>query len=152
MFVEEQGVPVELEYDEHDAAALHFLVYCTDHHDGDSVGCGRDTVDRGEGDRARNAGDDGSNPRPIAASRMVRFDERSMKIGRMAVLAEARGSGAGRAMLDHLVDRARALGVARAVLNAQAYVVAFYEKAGFLTVGPGHVEAGIPHQFMERMI
>lgn len=126
VFVEGQGVPIDLEYDAHDATAYHCLVF---------------RKAEGEGEEL-----------PVAASRLVRIDETSVKIGRMAVLEAARGSGAGRAMLDHLLERARARGATRAVLNAQAQVIGFYEKAGFRSVGPGHVEAGIPHQYMERAI
>ncbi|MEM6639889.1 MAG: GNAT family N-acetyltransferase [Pseudomonadota bacterium] len=70
------------------------------------------------------------------------------KIGRMAVLAAARGQQAGAAILTHLVSVARARGQARVVLNAQCHALTFYERAGFVAEGPRFDEAGIAHQRM----
>ena len=69
-------------------------------------------------------------------------------IGRMAVLKEWRGQGAGRAMLRRLIDAARARGDREVVLSAQVHAVGFYRAEGFETEGPVYEEAGIPHQEM----
>jgi predicted GNAT family N-acyltransferase len=47
-----------------------------------------------------------------------------------------------------LIDAARQRGVARVILNAQTYAIAFYEKAGFEAVGAEFLDAGIPHRRM----
>jgi predicted GNAT family N-acyltransferase len=70
------------------------------------------------------------------------------RIGRMAVLRELRGSGAGRAVLDALLAAARARGDREAVLSAQVSAIGFYRRAGFVESGPAFVEAGIGHQEM----
>ena len=71
------------------------------------------------------------------------------KIGRVAVLAEARGTGIGaaliRAALDHL---RRTPGITRASLGAQTHAIGFYEKLGFVAHGPEYDDAGIPHRDM----
>lgn len=69
-------------------------------------------------------------------------------IGRMAVLREQRGSGAGRAVLLALLERARSRGMPEAILSAQTHALGFYERAGFTAVGPEFMEAGIPHREM----
>ncbi len=71
------------------------------------------------------------------------------KIGRMAVLQEFRGQGIGLAILDFLLQRARALGLRQAQLNAQTHALAFYERVGFVAGGPEFDEAGIPHRHMQ---
>lgn len=71
-------------------------------------------------------------------------------IGRMAVLREWRGRGAGGALLEHLVARARAHGHALARLNAQVHAIPFYEAHGFAACGAVFDEAGIPHRAMSR--
>jgi ElaA protein len=74
------------------------------------------------------------------------------KVGRMAVLREWRGSGAGRAILRALMDEAGARGSARVVLHAQVHAIGFYERNGFRVVGDEFDEAGIPHRRMERAL
>ena len=66
-------------------------------------------------------------------------------IGRMAVLAHCRGRGVGRLVLETLMARAKARGMATAVLNAQMLAVPFYTKSGFTARGPVFMEAGIEH-------
>jgi predicted GNAT family N-acyltransferase len=70
-------------------------------------------------------------------------------IGRMAVLPAWRRRGVGSALLTALIAMARSRGDAGIVLHAQAYVVAFYRRAGFVAIGEPFMEAGIPHVRME---
>jgi len=70
------------------------------------------------------------------------------RIGRMAVLAECRGRGVGRAILDALIDLGHRDGVPRLFLSAQCHAIPFYEKSGFVAEGPVYLEAGIDHRHM----
>nr|WP_221301370.1 GNAT family N-acetyltransferase [Pseudoxanthomonas broegbernensis] len=70
------------------------------------------------------------------------------RIGRMAVLASARGRGIGRALLDALVEEARRRGWPEVSLHAQCHALPFYARAGFVPFGPGFEEAGIGHRQM----
>lgn len=69
-------------------------------------------------------------------------------IGRMAVLREWRGQGVGAAMLQMLLDQARAMGYAEVELHAQTHAIAFYEKHGFTVCGDEFDECGIAHRTM----
>jgi len=69
-------------------------------------------------------------------------------IGRMAVLKELRGRGAGRALLRALIGAARGRGDRDVVLNSQVHALGFYGAEGFEAEGPVYEEAGIPHQVM----
>jgi predicted GNAT family N-acyltransferase len=119
VFVDEQHVPAEEEVDEHDRT---------------------DPAARHAVIRAGAA--------VVAAGRYYRSPEGSAQIGRMAVLANARGRGIGRVLLDALVADARARGYAQATLNAQDHAVGFYAKAGFSAFGETLVECDIVHQPM----
>lgn len=73
-------------------------------------------------------------------------------IGRMAVLAAARGGGVGSAVLVALVDEARRRGHADAVLSAQTHAVPFYERHGFRPEGGVYLDCDIPHVTMRRRL
>jgi predicted GNAT family N-acyltransferase len=113
VFVVEQNIPVELEWDGIDPECIHALA--TDDY-GDPIGTGR-----------------------------LRADG---QIGRVAVLAEWRSRGVGRAILEALVGEARRQRLPEAMLNAQSYASGFYAKSGFEVAGNQFTEAGIPHVAM----
>jgi len=73
-------------------------------------------------------------------------------IGRMAVLKEWRGRGAGRALLRRLVGAARARGDRVVLLSAQVHALGFYRAEGFEPEGAVYQEAGIPHQAMRMRL
>lgn len=74
------------------------------------------------------------------------------KIGRVAVLPQYRGTGAGLAIMHRLVDLARERGFTEVYLNAQTTARGFYERLGFRADGPEFDEVGIPHQRMRRAV
>lgn len=113
VFVEEQKVPPELEWDEDDIEAFHALA-----------------VD-----------DDG---RPVGTGRLTRDG----RIGRMAVLPDWRDRGVGRAILVHLMDRAREAAMSEILLNAQVTAIGFYRRFGYIEEGEEFMDAGIPHRRM----
>ncbi len=71
-------------------------------------------------------------------------------IGRMAVLARARGTGVGGVLLQGLMAQARTRGHAAVELSAQTHAAPFYTAHGFTLVGEEFVEAGIPHVDMRH--
>jgi predicted GNAT family N-acyltransferase len=121
VFVEEQGVPLDLEIDEHDRddpAARHALV--------------RSGVDA------------------VATGRFYDAGEATAQIGRMAVLAPWRGQGAGALLLAALTAEAGRAGFRRARLDAQVHAIGFYHRAGYREDGERLWDAGILHQPMSR--
>lgn len=73
-------------------------------------------------------------------------------IGRMAVLAEWRARGVGRALFEGLLEEAAAAGMTQLALHAQTTALGFYRRFGFAEDGPEFVEAGLPHQAMRRTL
>ncbi|HUA32755.1 MAG TPA: GNAT family N-acetyltransferase [Candidatus Binataceae bacterium] len=87
---------------------------------------------------------------PVGTGRMLPHGEHEIKIGRMAVLRELRGSGIGREILEFLMNAARARGFRVAVLHAQLTAEGFYLRSGYIPIGDVFEEAGIAHRKMER--
>jgi len=131
VFVVGQGVPVDLERDELDAAADHAVARDAA---GAVVGTGRLVDGRIDQESRLEPGTPGT----------------VGTVGRMAVAAQARGSGTGRALLDLLVRRAVERGLPAVELHAQLHARAFYERAGFTPFGEVYLEAGIEHLGMRR--
>ncbi|NNJ95446.1 MAG: GNAT family N-acetyltransferase [Halobacteria archaeon] len=117
VFVVEQDIPAQLEWDGLDAGCCHALALL----------------------------DDG---RAVATGRLMPDG----RLGRMAVLAEWRGRGIGRAILEHLVARARCRHLNGVYLHAQISSAGFYRKAEFEVRGDPFEEAGIAHVEMARKL
>jgi predicted GNAT family N-acyltransferase len=70
------------------------------------------------------------------------------QIGRMAVLADFRHKGVGKAILLRLLELAQSQNILRISLHAQVSAIPFYEKLGFVAQGSIYEEAGIAHRNM----
>ena len=86
---------------------------------------------------------------PIGTARLL-IEGTTGKIGRVALLAAARGTGAGAALMRAALDELKARGCTTAKLGAQTHALGFYEKLGFTAYGPDYDDAGIPHRDMKR--
>ncbi|GAB1478004.1 GNAT family N-acetyltransferase [Paracoccaceae bacterium] len=85
--------------------------------------------------------------RPMGSARIIPCEGYG-KIGRVCVLAEARGTGLGAALMREAVQECRRLGLKTARLGAQTHALGFYEALGFQAIGPVFDDAGIPHREM----
>jgi predicted GNAT family N-acyltransferase len=85
----------------------------------------------------------------VGCGRMLRHGE-EIKIGRMAVLRDRRGTGIGRRVLEFLMEAARRQGYRKAILHAQLTAEGFYLRNGYIPVGEIFEEAGIAHRLMEH--
>ncbi|WP_108643852.1 GNAT family N-acetyltransferase [Fuscovulum blasticum] len=85
---------------------------------------------------------------PVGTARLLVQGETG-KIGRVCVLAQARGTGLGAALIRAALDELRRQpGVVKARLGAQTHALGFYERLGFTATGPEYMDAGIPHRDM----
>ena len=124
VFVEEQGVPIELENDAFDAspqACVHVLAVI----DGTPAGTGR----------------------------WIPYKPHTAKIQRLAVLPEYRGRGTGRKLLQELERQAQLAGMRTCILDSQCHAEPFYLKLGYVTISEQPFEeAGILHVRMQKRL
>lgn len=113
VFMQEQGVSAEQEWDGLDEACHHALALSAS---GEAIGCGRITPDG--------------------------------HIGRVAILPEWRRQRIGSAILEILLDYARAQHYEHVDLNAQVQAIPLYENFGFEVAGDEFMDANIPHRKM----
>lgn len=133
VFVVEQEVPADIEYDAHDGAdaeTVHVLALTGD---GLPLGTGRLLYG-------------------AAAAGKTGGDETVGSLGRLAVSREARGLGVGAALVRAIEDAARERGLRAVDLHAQTHALGFYERLGYDAYGPEFPDAGIPHQAMRRAL
>ncbi|MFI5974563.1 GNAT family N-acetyltransferase [Streptomyces sp. NPDC051452] len=130
VFVVEQGVAEDIEYDAYDAGAVHVLAI---REDGLPLGTGR--LLHGAAAAGKTGGD------PAVGS-----------LGRLAVSREARGLGVGAALVRAIEDAARARGLTAVDLHAQTHALGFYERLGYVAYGPEFPDAGIAHRAMRRAL
>ncbi len=140
VFVEEQGVPEDLEMDGRDGESIHFVAYDADAAAGESS----------ERDDADDPGPD--NRRPIGAGRLREVGDGVGKVERIAVLQPHRGEGAGREIMRTLETTAAERGLSKLVMHAQTPVEEFYRKLGYETTSDEFEEAGIAHVEMAKSL
>lgn len=120
VFVIEQGVPLEIELDDADDRAIHFVAISGR----EVIGTARLVVEGKTGQR------------------------KSGKIGRMAVRKEWRGKGVGTALIDFIKKSSKKKRLIALYLHAQESALSFYRRLGFNPEGDRFYEAGIPHRKM----
>ncbi|WEO97978.1 GNAT family N-acetyltransferase [Streptomyces sp. FXJ1.172] len=130
VFVREQGVAEDLEYDSYDAGAVHVLAV---REDGVPLGTGR----------LLHGG-------PAVAK--TGADASVGSLGRLAVSRAARGLGVGAALVRAIEDAARARGLTAVDLHAQTQALGFYERLGYVAYGLEFPDAGMPHRAMRRAL
>lgn len=81
----------------------------------------------------------------IAAARVYPLDEKSYKIGRMAVKKEYRGQYVGDLIIKTLQDKIVTLGGIEAVVEAQLHAKGFYTYEGYTADGEAFEIEGVPH-------
>lgn len=121
VFIVEQGVPESVEVDEWDA-----------------LGAARHVLIREAG-------------RAVATGRFRRYDDRTAKLQRIAVLQEGRGQGFGQRVVTALEACAKEEGYEAVILDAQCHAEGFYKRLGYRTVSPEpFLEEGILHVLMRK--
>ncbi len=88
---------------------------------------------------------------PIAAGRFRVVDGYG-KVERICVLKEARGTGAGKEIMNQIENFAAKTGLEKLKLNAQTHAIPFYERLGYEVVSDEFLDAGIPHKTMIKRL
>jgi predicted GNAT family N-acyltransferase len=120
VFVEEQGVPIEDEFDEFDnlnGQCEHLLVYFEEQ----PVGTGR-----------------------------IRWVNEFGKLERICILEPYRKFGLGKVIITALEEIAQGRGVKKVKLHGQTQAEGFYKKLGYQTSSSVFIEDGIPHLLMKK--
>ncbi|TAE27803.1 MAG: GNAT family N-acetyltransferase [Cytophagales bacterium] len=123
VFVEEQNVPAEEEYDEFENSSRHFLAKHQETN-GLSLPCG---------------------------TARWRRTSKGVKLERFAVRKEFRGKGVGKALVKAVLDNVFSLQpepIESIYLHAQVTAIPLYEGFGFKAVGPMFEECAIQHYKM----
>jgi predicted GNAT family N-acyltransferase len=114
VFVNEQGIAPEDEWDTDDDTALHAVMFDV-------------------------------NGQALGNARLLQPSATIAKVGRMAVLKDARGNGYGARLLQALIRCARQRSHKEVRLSAQRTAEGFYAAHGFVAMGEPFDEVGIPH-------
>ncbi|WP_368657052.1 GNAT family N-acetyltransferase [Metabacillus halosaccharovorans] len=120
VFVEEQSVPLEDEFDQFDTLnglCEHILV----HYNDQPVGTGR-----------------------------IRVVDDAGKLERICILKPFRKFGLGKVIIKALEEIAEEKGVLQVKLHGQTQAEGFYKKLGYQTSSPIFMEDGIPHILMVK--
>ncbi|WP_249593838.1 GNAT family N-acetyltransferase [Peribacillus frigoritolerans] len=118
VFVEEQGFPLEFEFDEYDAlnaSSEHILVYY--------------------------------NEKPVGTGRLRVVDGLG-KLERICILEPYRKFGLGKIILKTLEEIAKEQGITQVKLHGQTQAEGFYKKLGYRTSSDVFMEDGGPHLLM----
>ena len=89
--------------------------------------------------------------RVVGTLRLVSQGE-NVKMGRLVVRKSHRKRGLGRWMMDAALKTAAEKGYKKMLIEAQTYVVSFYENLGFEITSGEYMDAGIPHKKMRKML
>ena len=122
VFVEEQGVPLEDEFDGFDILnehSEHILVYY--------------------------------NEQPVGTGR-VRWVDGFGKLERICILEPYRKFGLGKVIINTLEEIAKEKGTAKVKLHGQTQAEGFYKKLGYETSSSIFMEDGIPHILMIKQL
>lgn len=121
VFVDEQKVDPEIEYDEYDELNRHDVIHLSAIIQNETVGTLR-LIKKGD----------------------------TLKVGRVAVLKTHRKQGIGLKLMDYAQKYACNNGFQYLELGAQLSAIPFYEKSGYEAYGPIFLDANIEHRMMKK--
>ncbi len=128
VFIDEQGVPEDVEWDGLDPQARHFLAL------GPAIGHAPPAT-----------------PIPLGTARMRIVGDHA-KAERVAVQRAARQHGVGRLLMLALEAHARRQRLPAVLLHAQLTAIPFYERLGYRAHGEIFLSAGIDHRAMTKLL
>lgn len=120
VFVDEQDVDEDIEYDGRDDESIHFVITDTE------------------------------TDIPAGTARLRTTGDGTGKPERVAVRQAYRDEGLGRRLMELIETEAREKGCERSLLHAQTHVIDFYRGLGYEVTSEEFEEAGISHVEMEK--
>ncbi len=81
----------------------------------------------------------------VGTGRLIKLDEKTFKLGRIAVKKTMRGQHLGEKIVNALVEKGKSLGAEVLRISAQTYAVPFYEKLGFAVCSAEFMDENLPH-------
>lgn len=122
VFIQEQGVPENLEIDANENQCHYLVLY----------NCEGKAI--------------------ATARILLKDEGKTAKIQRVAVIKEARHNGIGTQIMEATTQAAKTLGATTASLSSQTNALGFYEKLGFTVCSDVYDDAGIPHKDMKKSL
>ena len=92
------------------------------------------------------------NDRSAATCRIIKRDDNSFLIGRIAVRKSFRERGYGSEIVRAAEEYIKSLNGSLIYIHAQIRAMEFYKKLGYLPIGEPDEDEGCPHQMMFRKI
>lgn len=126
VFMDEQGFECEFGPEDEHPDMIHIAAY----EDGTLAGCARIF--------------------PSSLEENARTEDGKWVFGRLAVLPEGRGNGAGSAILAEGERLAKAAGATSMILHAQCVAQPFYQKSGYEAFGPIELDEHVEHRWMRK--
>lgn len=117
VFINEQQIPAELEFDNQEDNRVHYVGYQVDNA-GESV--------------------------PATTAR-IHEQHDNWHIERVATVKDLRGNGFAKQLLTKIIQDAREKDISVVALGAQLHATGFYEELGFVQQGDVFMDAGIEH-------
>lgn len=84
---------------------------------------------------------------PTGVGRIV-IDYNTAIIGRLGIIKEYRGKGAGLFLMQNIIQYCEKHGFKKILLGAQEHALNFYKKLGFEIISEKYMDANIPHYKM----
>ncbi|RNF07775.1 actyltransferase-like protein [Trypanosoma rangeli] len=140
VFVQEQGVPVSIEQDDHNPSDVHFVLY--------------------EEDNPQQQQQQQQKSCPVAAARLRvvthcgihAYDAPVAKVERVCVLKPYRGKQCGVLLMRAVEKYAREkMGISKLVLHSQTSVKNFYKNIGYYETSGEFIKANMLHLAMSNM-
>ncbi len=130
IFMQEQNVSAEDEWDSKDETATHFLVHSAE---GIAIGCARLLIESHQ-----------IIEQPLTHE--IQQEQHIFHIGRVAISKEYRKQGIGKQLMQTVIDVCLQNHPSSAIyLHAQTERIRFYQQLGFVIKGSVFMDAGIPH-------
>lgn len=92
------------------------------------------------------------NDQALGTVRLLPINDTTMKVQRMAVIKEGRGSGVGKEIMTQVEKIAKGQGATTLILGAQLHALDFYQSLGYSPYDEPYVEANIQHQNMKKTV